>query len=234
MSPRPLLGIVGGMGPLASAELLATIYRENLPDREQEAPRCLLLSDPTFPDRTEAILRGETAALAERLESAVDSLLVQGADRVVIACFTAHALLGELPERSRCRVISLVDLLVDELAAEAPERVPRLLLATTGSRRAGVFAGHPRWPGTDGLVRDLPDEEQDDLHDLLYRLKRGEPPVAAVPRVRTLEERHGARGSIFGCTELHLLQRHLDPDHRERVIDPLLTVARNLDRLLDC
>lgn len=234
MSARPLLGIVGGMGPLASAELLATIYWEDLPEREQEAPRCLLLSDPTFPDRTEAILRGDTAALAERLERAIDSLLAQGAHRVVIACFTAHALLGELSERSRQRVISLVDLLVDELAAEASDRVPRLLLATTGARRAGVFAGHPRWPGTDGLVRELPDTEQDGLHDLLYRLKRGESPAAAVPRVRALEERHGARGSIFGCTELHLLQRHLDPEHREHVIDPLLTVARHLDRLLGC
>jgi aspartate racemase len=234
---RPVLGIVGGMGPLASAELLATIYRENLPEREQLAPRCLLLSDPTFPDRTEAILSGSADALAElgrRLAGAVASLLGQGADRVVIACFTVHRVLPELPEELRRRVVSLVDLVVEELARDQGQApgLPRLLLVTTGSRRGGVFTSHPGWPAVAASVRELSDDDQGELHDLLYRLKSGEDPATAVPRVADLEERYGAGGSIFGCTELHLLQRHLAPERRERVIDPLWTVARRIDAVL--
>ena len=54
------LGILGGMGPLASAKFLSTVYRLNLVEPEQEAPNCILLSDPSFPNRTKAILAGNT------------------------------------------------------------------------------------------------------------------------------------------------------------------------------
>ena len=55
------------MGPLASGEFLGTLYRSNITDPEQDAPVCVMISDPTFPDRTERILRGETGELAAAL-----------------------------------------------------------------------------------------------------------------------------------------------------------------------
>jgi aspartate racemase len=230
---RPLLGVVGGLGPLASAELLATLYRLDPPEREQEAPRCLLLSDPTFPDRTEAILRGETGELARRLGEAVASLLEQGAARVVVACVTIHRVLPELPESLRRHVVSLVDLAVEELLADPRER---LLLATTGSRRGGVFTAHPRWSAVAGDLRDLEPADQEALHDRLYRLKRGEPPEAAIPFIEELESRYGVRGLVFGCTELHLLQRPLAARGEAtggRVVDPLMTVARRFREIVE-
>ncbi|HEY0783486.1 MAG TPA: aspartate/glutamate racemase family protein, partial [Thermoanaerobaculia bacterium] len=66
----PKLGILGGMGPLASAEFVHTLYRLHLNGPEQGAPACVLLSDPSFPDRTEAILRGESEDLTARLTAA--------------------------------------------------------------------------------------------------------------------------------------------------------------------
>lgn len=230
---RPLLGIVGGMGPLASAELLATLYRLNLPEREQDAPRCVLLSDPAFPDRSAAILRGDTDELARRLAEAVASLLGLGAARVAIACFTVHAVLPELPEALRVKVVSLVDLVVEELLAESARGAgPHLLLATTGSYRAGVFARHPRWPEVDGSVRLLDEPDREALHERLYRLKRGDPPERAVSFVRELRERYGTPGAVFGCTELHLLRRHLGQEDRAGVVDPLTTLARRFDEIV--
>lgn len=233
-SGRPLLGIVGGMGPLASAELLATLYRLNLPEREQGAPRCLLLSDPTFPDRTTAILQGDTGELACRLEEAVGSLVELGALRVAIACFTIHRVLPELPDALRRRVVSLVDLVVEELTAAATAGAgPHLLLATTGSYRSGVFTAHPRWPEVADGVRLLEEGDREALHDRLYRLKRGEAPELAVPFVRELRERYRTPGAIFGCTELHLLGRHLAGADAEGVIDPLATLARRFDDVVN-
>lgn len=232
---RPLLGIVGGMGPLASAELLATLYRLDPPEREQDAPRCVLLSDPAFPDRTEAILQGDTAELSRRLAEAVASLVELGAARVVVACFTAHRVLPELPAELRAQVISLVDLVIEELlpAPMEPMGPPRswVLLATAGSYRGRVFVGHPRWPEVAGRVELLEERDQEALHGALYRLKRGEPPAAALGLVRQLRERYGTAGAIFGCTELHLLQRHLAEDDRAGVVDPLLTLARRCDEI---
>src|SRR5436305_923357 len=106
------LGILGGMGPLASAELLVNLYRLNLREPEQKTPSCVVLSDPTFPDRTEAILAGSVEVLAERLEQALRALLDQGADRIVIACVTIHYVLPLIPEPLRLTVISLIGLMV--------------------------------------------------------------------------------------------------------------------------
>src|SRR5262245_32754287 len=128
---RRILGILGGMGPLASAEFLQTLYRWNIVEPEQDAPACVLLSDPSFPDRTEAILSGSTGALAERLTRALEELCRMGADRILIACVTIHHVLPEVPEPLQRKVISLIDLAVEEALA-APR--PRLLLATVGTR----------------------------------------------------------------------------------------------------
>ena len=59
INPRSnVLGVVGGMGPLASAEFVKTIYEYGLNRREQESPSVVLVSDPTFPDRTSVSWQG--------------------------------------------------------------------------------------------------------------------------------------------------------------------------------
>jgi aspartate racemase len=219
------------MGPLASAELLGNLYRLNLVEPEQEMPSCVLLSDPTFPDRTEAILAGSTGLLVERLEAALRSLLAQGADRIVIACVTLHHVLPDIPEPLRRKVISLLDLMVDEILA-APRR--RLLLATTGTRVARIFESHARWSQIAPWVVLPGDEDQRALHDRIYRLKAGAAGEECLRWIDSLAARYDVRGFLFGCTELHLLQRLLAarPPGPLDVIDPLWTVARDVRKIL--
>jgi aspartate racemase len=227
---RKKLGILGGMGPLASAAFLQTIYRLNIVEPEQEAPLCLLLSDPTFPDRTTAILAGETGPLVERLTRALQDLLDLGANRIVIACVTVHHVLSEVPEPLRKKVVSLLDLFADEILA-APR--PRLLLATTGTRTARIFESHERWPEIAPWVIFPGEDDQRQLHDHLYRMKKGEPGDAFLAWLDTLPAKYGAQGFLFGCTELHLLQPLLgDRAGDGSIVDPLLTAARDVDKLL--
>jgi aspartate racemase len=229
-----MLGILGGMGPLASAELLKTIYRLNIPGPEQEAPRCVLLSDPSFPDRTEAILSGSTGHLAERLTAALEELARRGAERIVIACVTAHHVLPDVPEPLRRKVISLLDLVVDELTAA---RQPHLLLASTGTRRSRIFERHERWSTVAGQVHVLDEDDQHRLHEWIYRLKQNAPPEDCLAWLDTLPSRYGIDSFLFACTELHLLQEPLARRARLaetafHVIDPLFSVARDIRKLV--
>ena len=227
-----LLGILGGMGPLASAELVHTLYRLNLDGPEQGAPRCVLLSDPSFPDRTEAILRGETRELTALLTAALEKLAGMGADRIVIACVTIHHLLPEVPEPLRRRVISLLDLVVEEVVAAAR---PTLLLATVGTRRARIFERHPRFAEIEPWLRFLDEVDQEHLHAWIYRMKQYEPVEGGLDWLDDLPRKYGVERLIFGCTELHLLERPLwarSGSHDPRVIDPLLIVARDFARLM--
>jgi aspartate racemase len=221
------LGILGGMGPLASAEFLGTLYRLNVAEFEQDTPPCVLLSDPTFPDRTEAILAGSTQVLAQRLEEALQTLLDLGADPIVIACVTIHHVLPQVPEPLRRSVLSLLDLVADEVLA-APRL--RLLLATNGTRAARIFESHGRWHEIEAWTLFPGEEDQRILHDCLYRLKAGAPGDSCVAWLKTLQQRYGTEGFVFGCTELHLLHRYLErsPGELGDIIDPLWTVAREL------
>jgi aspartate racemase len=229
----PRLGILGGMGPLASTELVYTIYRLNMAEPEQQAPACVLLSDPSIPDRTTAILAGDTGEVARRLAQALGELERMGAERIVIACVTAHAVLDEVPARLREKVVSLLDLVMDELGRSGK---PHLLLATNGTRRAQIFERHPRWREVEGLARFLGEEDQHRLHGMLYRFKQNEPLEPALPWLASLPESYEVHGLIFGCTELHLFQRLLarqtDGARKLAVIDPLLIAAREVPRQL--
>jgi len=221
---RKKLGILGGMGPLASAEFLGTLYRLNVAEFEQDTPSCVLLSDPTFPDRTEAILAGSTQILGQRLEEALQTLLDLGADPIVIACVTIHHVLPQVPEPLRRRVLSLLDLVADEVLA-APR--PRLLLATNGTRAARIFESHERWHEIEPWTLFPGEEDQRTLHDYLYGLKAGAPGDSCVAWLKTLSRLYGTEGFVFGCTELHLLHRCFGerPGELGDIIDPLWTVA---------
>jgi aspartate racemase len=228
MAQRATLGVLGGLGPLASAEFVATLYRLNPAPREQEAPACVLLSDPSFPDRTAAILGGDTAALAARLSGALERLAACGAERLLIACVTVHAALPQVAAPLRRRVISLLDLAVEELLRD-PRR--RLLLASSGTRAARLFESHPRWSEAAPWIA-LPDAgEQAELHDWIYRLKASTAASGCLSWIESLVARHGAAGCVFGCTELHLLHRARAEGGAEVLdgwaVDPLLVAARD-------
>ena len=98
LKQKTRLGILGGMGPLASAEFLRTIYDYSLVDTvEQGAPVVSLYSDPTIPDRTEALLNGDDAAVFRQFTEALSYLTATGATKIVICCMTIHYLLPKLP-----------------------------------------------------------------------------------------------------------------------------------------
>ncbi|MGC7096251.1 aspartate/glutamate racemase family protein [Amycolatopsis lurida] len=231
-----MLGILGGMGPYASAEFLRTIYEtadeRHGPSAEQELPRCLLDSDPAFPDRTEAILAGRDREFTARLRHRLQSLADQGATRIVLTCVTAHHFARWLGPDLRDRLISLVEVVLDDL--EVAGDGPFLMLATSGTRAARVFESNPRWAAVAHRVLLPPDGTQEEIHRLLYRLKREPAGAELAGRAEDLAARFGCRGVIAGCTEVHLLTRWWQARGTgPLVLDPLRSIANDLPKLLD-
>lgn len=221
------LGIVGGMGPLVSAEFVRTIYEREIRGREQDLPRVLLYSDPTFPDRTTAIAEGREAALLEPLTNAIEFLVDAGAAQVVICCVTVHHVLPRLAPHLRRRVRSLVDVIVEELAASNQRH---LMLASTGTRRSGLFERHPRWASVSGRVV-LPDgADQDRIHQSIYRLKSNEEADQVLPLLDELMRKYRVTSFIAGCTEMHFIAKRIaiGAAPKAGAIDPLLVIAREL------
>ena len=217
---REVLGIVGGLGPLASAEFLKTVYEYGIGEREQDAPVVLLYSDPTFPDRTDAFLAGEGDLLLARLTEALQRLSDAGASRFVICCMTIHHLLPRLPADLRARVISLLDVIFCNL--KPPRR--HLLICSNGTRRLELFEQHREWEKHKSEIVLPDDDDQNRIHhELIYPMKTR--PDFSRPKqfLETLLQRYEVDSFIAGCSEIHLLAKHFVSD---ACLDPLTIIAR--------
>jgi aspartate racemase len=226
---RGTLGVLGGMGPLSSAEFVRTIYEHARGAREQEDPAVLLYSDPSFPDRTEAFLAGAEERVAVPLEAALRRLVQMGAARLVVCCMTAHHVFPRLPQELRARLVSLVDVTIGEL-----ERTPgrHLLVCSSGSRALRIFERHPAWPRVADRVL-LPDpDEQTALHrDIIYRAKRNVDARELLPVLASALERHGVTSFVAGCSEVHLLAKRflaLPEGAGYSCVDPFDLLARRV------
>jgi aspartate racemase len=220
------VGVLGGVGPRASAEFLKTIYEFSRHTFEQEAPRIMLISDPTYPDRTEALINGEENALVEKLTSDLKTLDKLGARPVVICCLTLHYALPHLPDHLRLLVVPLLDVALDRVISCGQKQ---LLLCTNGTRRMGIFESHPLWPRASDLIIAPEPHDQDAIHKLIYRLKQNDCVEKMIPEIDALMTRYGVSSFLAGCTEIHLLVREAarrGPAYRDwSYVDPLTIIA---------
>jgi len=229
------LGILGGLGPLASAEFLKTIYECSPATCEQDWPRVMLYSDPTFPDRTETLIAGFDDLLLEPLVEALRQLERLGVNRIVICCVTLHHLLPRVPHSLRSRIWSLIDVVFEQVI-ESGQR--HLLLCTKGTRQLGIFQFHQQWAAAHELLV-LPDEDDQQLiHGLIYQIKKNDDVDRLIPIINTLLSKYAVNSFIAGCTEIHLLAKRFQStpgEVRERgCIDPLSIIAREVTKESIC
>jgi aspartate racemase len=222
---RPaVLGVLGGLGPVASAELVRTVYGHCTGDREQDFPAVILYSDPSFDARSAAAMDDANATLPGRFADGVRALIAQGATHVVVACMTLHHLLPRLPADLRRRVISVVDVLIAEIAAAGPG--PHLLLCSREARAVRLYEGHPGWPAVRSSVL-LPSPARNyELHEAIMEIKINRGHGRARRWLAAEIAEHGATSIVAGCSEIHLLAKEWPGRPAVTWIDPFDVIAR--------
>jgi aspartate racemase len=204
---KKTVGVLGGMGPEASAYFYGLLIKRTRAARDQEHIPTIIWSDPRVPDRTAAIL-GKGPSPLPLLLAGAKRLQRAGADFLVIPCLTAHYFLDELRRASPLPIISLLE----ETARFIRRSYPRLgcagLLASSGTARTGLFQRALAGAGVEVLVPAEP--EQKKVMEAIYGrggIKAGT--AAGRPRmllrgVASRLIRRGARAIIAGCTEIPL------------------------------
>jgi aspartate racemase len=228
-SLRDVWGIIGGVGPLASTQFLASIYEQSSGRTEQDLPIVLLFSDPTIPDRTNALLCGRQSQLADEVVRRANWLLAAGATKLVLCCVSLHPVVPLLPASIRDKLISLVDVIVDAVEHSITRH---LLLCTHGVRQSGLFEGHTGWRRIAAQVVLPDDEDQRAIHDLIYRIKWGDSSEQHMVLVEELMRRYGVESCVAACTEIHVLSKEYERQRRAnpgfRCIDPLAILASTI------
>src|ERR1044072_3044332 len=228
---KPVLGVLGGMGGLASAEFVKTVYELSgeVSEQEQMGPVVVLYSDPAFPDRTAAFLRGETQPILARLIDALELLDRMGASHFVICCMTIHYLLPQLPAALRERIISLPDVIFSSVESLKKKN---LVISSRGTIKLELLQRHPRWEQAQHYFVFPSDAEQRQMHDLIYEVKLNRNLLEARLFVETLLARHRVDSFIAACSEIHLIAKQFASSRRLQrgygCIDPLAIIARRV------
>ncbi len=214
------LGIIGGMGPMASCDLLEKIILNTDAHCDQEHIHVVLDSNTAISDRTAAILHGGKDPTDELRKSAA-RLYNAGAEALVMSCNTAHYFYDAVAASVPIPVLHMPRLTAEYIARSGFEKVA--LLATDGTIRSGVYQ-----KALAPLIPLTPEgEDQAAIMSLIYDgVKKGDTEFDCSAVLRALDHltQAGAEAFILGCTELPIAfsQFHLPG----RTIDPTLVLAR--------
>lgn len=206
---KRVIGILGGMGPEATADLFAKIVRATPARRDQDHIRIIVDCNPDIPDRA-AALAGRGPDPVPALVATARNLERAGAELLLIACNTAHCYYDAIASTVGVPVLHIME----EVAAAIRARHPRLrrvgLLATPTTIEQGLYH---RAFFRHGLVPVVPDEVHQRLvTQAIYPptgLKAGQydgPRERLLRAGRRLVE-DGAEAVVLGCTELPLVVR---------------------------
>lgn len=221
---KKTIGILGGMGPLATADLLIKITMATRAESDREHIRIYIDSDAAIPDRTAAILGGGEDPVPE-MSSALRNLERCGADCIVMACNTAHFFLPRLQKLTGTPILDMLEITAKACAERYPGK-RAAVLGTTGTLRTGLYDRALEKAGVPFL---LPDEKQQAfLMHLIYDVVKASRPMQPAEEgwtrlLRELRDR-GADYYILACTELPIVANTLPEDGP--FVDPTEELAR--------
>ena len=107
------LGILGGMGPAASAEYIVRLIQQTSATCDQEHIPFVLWNEPRIPDRSTSMKFGNNDPLPWLIEGIL-KLKSVGCEYIVIPCNSAHYWFDDLTKLG-IPIVHIVDSVVDEL-----------------------------------------------------------------------------------------------------------------------
>lgn len=222
------VGILGGMGPMATVDLFGKIVRAMPAKHDQDHLKIIVYNDPRIPSRVDAILHGGESPRAELVRAAL-FLENAGADLIAMPCNTAHHWYADIRTAITVSFIHMIENAADHTAAEAPGE-KAVLFATAATVAAGLYQKA-------FAARNLPlsvpgPAEQALISHAIDAVKAGKiednPCLGNLETIIAACRRTGVTAVIAGCTELPLLFPLLAGDFRR--IDPTELLAREVVR----
>jgi aspartate racemase len=201
MTDLPRIGVLGGMGPLASAEFMVKLVCATPARFDQEHYPTTLDATPQIPDRPSALDgRGPDpmpamVAVLRRLEQA-------GCAMVTMPCNTVHHWYDRLQAQTRLPMVHIADAVAAALRAQVPKAKRVGVLGSTVTSRLGIYSNRlgSEWQ----WVYASEDELARLVMPAIAAIKAGD---LSTGRRQFIEAAHrlverGLDALVFACTEI--------------------------------
>ncbi|WP_027086623.1 aspartate/glutamate racemase family protein [Cohnella panacarvi] len=197
------LGIIGGMGPKATAVFMDKLVDHTAAVRDQDHIDMVVLNHASLPDRTEVILSGEKVRFLSAVEKDIRLLEHVGVANIAIPCNTSHYFYQDMQAMTSIPIIHMVDETLREIARRYETGSKVGVLATNGTLRSGIY--RDTCAKYSMRYHDIDDAMQAEVMRIIYEdVKRDNnvSPDKLEAIIFDLIERGECQCVVLACTEL--------------------------------
>lgn len=207
---KPVLGVLGGVGPLATAYFMELVIKKTPAERDQDNIPMIVFNDPQIPDRTAYILDHANPDPLPEMKRVVLWLERAGADYIAIPCNTAHYFYEQIAEEASVPVLNIMRETTARIVETHGHQATIGLLATDGTLSSGVFQSYLADAGLSVMAPDEEDQRSIVMPLIYDRIKRNLPydPMPLLDLARRMHD-NGCDAVIVGCTELSVVYQDL-------------------------
>lgn len=217
------LGIIGGVGPLATMLVGEMIVKLTKASKDQEHVHTIIDNDTNIPDRTAYILGKSDQNPVPIIQEDAKKLASIGADIICIPCNTAHTFFDEISAASPVPMINMIEETAKRAQLSGAKRVG--ILATDGTIYSKVYQQALVALNIEPVLPDATTQKL--IMSIIYDyVKAGQDITHHLwEQVEVAMQALGCDKVILGCTELSIVNKELKLGHY--YIDSLVVLAES-------
>jgi len=203
------LGILGGMGPAASAEFVNRLIQQTPASCDQEHIPFVLWNNPQTPDRSTSMRAGDDKPLPFLLEG-IRGLKESGCDLMVIPCNTAHFWFDDMIKVNH-RIIHIVDSVASMLRNINVTNTTIGIIGTRATIELGLYQNRLNDQGWN-CITPTQKEMTSIVQPAIDLVKAGDMIKSHTMLMSVIDSliARGAQAVVLGCTEIPLAIREGD------------------------
>lgn len=213
------LGVLGGMGPLATSVFFKRLIENTVAQKDQEHIDVVILNHATLPDRTEAILSGNEKEFLDEVKKDLEIFKSANVSSIVIPCNTSHYFFDSIQAMTEINIMNMVEKTIEFIDTKIELNKKVAILATDGTILSRVYENECEKHHIECYIP--PKEIQKDIMNMIYSIKSNPEYDSNELNIiiRDLITHQKCTSVVLGCTELSCVE--LDDDNKKYCVDPV-------------
>lgn len=214
---KKLLGIIGGMGPIATADFYERIIRHTAADKDQDHLDMVIINHASMIDRTYALENGYIDILLSSLEEDIKALENMHVKSIAIPCNTCCTICDKIQKLTKIPIINMIEETVKHISKTKDRETKIGIIATDGTIKSETYQKlltkyHIPYLVPDGNI-------QKEIMNIIYEEVKKDNfyNVEHFDKVLDYFVKHGCTKVILGCTEVSGFKKY----YPDLTIDPM-------------
>lgn len=217
------LGIVGGMGPLATSIFFKKIIEHTKARCDQDHIWTIISSHSTMPDRTNVILNNlDKQVIIDEFKKDVEIMEAAKVSLISIPCNTFHYFYDDVDKLTDIKILNMIDLTLSEFSKRYGKNP--IILSTKGTKSAKVYEKYAEKYNIE--IINIDEKYSEMVNDIIYKIKSTNKTdkEGFEKLISELQKEYTPDGFVLACTELSVIDTS---DIKENVLDAMDVLVKN-------